>query len=73
MLKKTTWFTAIIELPNKKLELKAKDEWMKDFVEGSWFQFISGGELQTRKVRWSKKQGLHINFCGYAVAYEDFN
>jgi hypothetical protein len=46
---------------------------MKGFVEGNWFQFISGGELQTRKVYWSKKQGLHINFCGYAVAYEDFN
>ncbi len=73
-LKNMEWSPDIYEDYNKlNQELKAQDWWMKDFVEGNWFQFISGGELQTRKVRWSKKQGLHINFCGYAVAYEDFN
>jgi hypothetical protein len=54
-------------------KLTTSKENLRKFVEGGLFTFKTGGKEYTRRVYWSNKQGLHINFRGYAVAYEDFN
>lgn len=73
----TIWTTGTMELGDKNVRFEISQETMPNFYEGETIEvtailFDKERKTFSRKLRYSRDQGVHFTWNGWAICYDDF-